>query len=170
MLKVSELPLATEYQVFIIFYERKYFEDIFAENILRMFDWHQPLPTGLQSPGQGGRDGEDSSLGEGRTDGLWADAAWKSKALVKTLRGETPSVRGLLLVFGLHDDVVVHGLDHQLLWLEVFHVDQYFVLVILIHHPSSSVLIIEKAGSGSLPVVKESGPALSRAIENASVS
>ena len=83
MLKVSELPLATEYQVFTIFDEGKYFEDISSENILRMFDWHQPLPTGLQSPGQGGGDGEDSSLGERRTDRLWADAAWESEALVK---------------------------------------------------------------------------------------
>ena len=110
-----------------------------------MFDWNKSLSSCFQSPWQWSGDGENSSFGERRTHGLRTDTAWKSKTLVKTLGGETPAVRGLLLMLRLNDHVVIHGLDHELLRLKVFHIDQYFVLVVFIHHPRPPVLFIKKA-------------------------
>ena len=76
----------------------------------------------------GGGDGEDALVGEGGLDCVRVHARGQREALAEALSAAAPTVRRLLLVLGLHDDGVVHGLDEELLWLVLVNIHDYLKL------------------------------------------
>ena len=129
-------------------------------------DGHKPLVRhGLDRLGQGGGDGEDALLGQGRAHQVRVDPAWKCEALVEALRGVASPVRRLLLVGCLHLHRVVDGLDHQLLRLVALHVHEDLVRVVVVLDSRHSVLLAVCREQGS--VVEKTSRSL--AVEDAPV-
>ena len=90
-----------------------------------MFDGDESLLVGSAGLADRGGDSENSLLGQRGLDSVGIHTSWQREALAEALSAAAPTVRRLLLVLGLHDDGVVHGLDEELLRLVLVNIHNY---------------------------------------------